>query len=614
MLLALVGLLGGFITGISPCILPVLPVIFFAGGAQGARIDSRETAQQTAIKGLNFTPQSLAINSLAISNTATNTPQKVTEPAPKIQTHTKTISPWRPYMVVLGLVLSFTTMTLLVSTIVNLLGLPADFFHWAGIILLTTIGLAMIFPRLMAALEKPFAIFAKAGNRKHTDNGFLLGLVLGVAYVPCAGPVLAAVSVAGTTGEIGADTIILAVSFSIGTALPLIFFALAGRKITERIAAFRARQHLIRIISGICLIALSLGLIFNIPAAIQRALPDWTAPLNEHTNTLLNGNEQRGEKKNTKDTLETPSCLPGSPALGECGPFPKIAGIHAWFNTPNNQPLTETDLKGKVVLVDFWAYSCINCQRTLPHLQKLHDTYKDAGLILVGVHAPEYAFEREPENIKHAADEFGLTYPIAADSDLTTWKNFDNHYWPAHYISDHQGHLRAFSYGEGGNATTEKHIRTLLTDANPTVQLPTPIYTSDEADVLGSRTPETYLGAWRANRFDGPKLTTGTQTFSYPELQAKDSFSLQGAWKIADKHITPDTAPATLRLDYHGRQVNLVISGEGTLKVTRNGETTTHNISGVPNALEVVRTTDTSAGIVEFEVSPGLQLYSFTFG
>ncbi len=609
MLLALVGLLGGFITGISPCILPVLPVIFFAGGAQGARMDSRETASQTTIKGLNLSPRSLAIHS-----SAANSPQMVAEKMPTLQTRTKTISTWRPYMVVLGLVTSFTTMTLLVSTIVNLVGLPADVFHWAGIILLAIIGLAMIFPRLMSVLEKPFALFAKAGNHKHTDNGFLLGLVLGVAYVPCAGPVLAAVSVAGTTGEIGIDTIILAVSFSIGTAIPLIFFALAGRKITERIAAFRARQHLIRVISGVCLIALSLGLIFNIPATLQRALPDWTASLNEHTNALLNGNEQRGEKNTAKDTMETPSCLPGSPVLGDCGPFPEISGIHAWFNTPNNQALTETELQGKVILVDFWAYSCINCQRTLPHLQKLHDTYKDAGLILLGVHAPEYAFEREPENVKHAAGEFGLTYPIAIDSDLRTWKNFDNHYWPAHYISDHQGRLRAFSYGEGGNATTEKHIRALLIEANPTVQLPKPIYTSDKPDVSGSRTPETYLGAWRADRFDGPTLTTGPQTFTYPELQAKDSFSLQGKWNVTDKHITPDGEPATVRLDYHGRQVNLVISGEGTLKVTRNGESTIHNISGVPNALEVVRTEEPTTGVVEFEVSPGLELYSFTFG
>lgn len=611
MFLAIVGLLGGFITGISPCILPVLPVIFFAGGASGARVEQngQATPAKPAIQGLNLAPGNLAINGLGTPKPTDNHEANV---AAKPQSGHAAVSGWRPYLVVAGLVVSFTFFTLLGSTLVSLLGLPNDVIRWLGIIMLALIGVGMLFPKVMEILEKPFSRFAKAGNRQ-SDNGFLLGLVLGAAYVPCAGPVLAAVSVAGTTGEIGVDTIILAFSFAIGTAIPLLFFALAGRKLAERIAAFRARQRMIRIISGLCLIGLSLGLVFNIPAVVQRALPDWTAGLSEQTNTLLNGNEQRGSG-NKDGIVQEAACVPGTPALGDCGEFPAIDGIHAWFNTPENQPLTQEELKDKVVLVDFWAYSCINCQRTLPHLQKLHETYKDAGLVLIGVHAPEYSFEREPENVQHAAEEFGLTYPIAVDSDLKTWKNFDNHYWPAHYIKDAKGRLRAFSYGEGGNATTEEHIRALLREANPTVELPKPVFTSDAADVQGERSPETYLGAWRADHFDGETLAVGSKTFSFPTEQKMDSFALEGDWTVEQKHITPNGKPAKLRLNYHGRQVNLVVAGEGTLKVTRDGETKIYDISGVPNALEVVKTEELSSGIVEFDVTPGLELYSFTFG
>ncbi|MCS4536193.1 cytochrome c biogenesis protein CcdA [Corynebacterium sp. HS2168-gen11] len=611
MFLAIIGLLGGFITGISPCIIPVLPVIFFAGGATGARVGndtSEKPRPELSIQGLDLAPGNLALGNFSGNKSTT---AAVTPPAAQQKAKAVAAEPsrWRPYLVVAGLVVSFTFFTLLGSALVSLLHLPQDIIRWVGIILLALIGVGMLFPSVMEILEKPFSRFSKAGNHQ-SDNGFLLGLVLGAAYVPCAGPVLAAVSVAGTTGEIGVDTVILAVSFAIGTAIPLLFFALAGRKMTERIAAFRARQRMIRIVSGLCLIGLSLGLVFNVPAVIQRALPDWTAGLSEKTNVLLYGNEQRGGGQGSTEE----ACVPGSSALGDCGTFPNIEGEYAWFNTPGNQPLKAEELQDKVVLVDFWAYSCINCQRTLPHLQKLHETYKDAGFVLIGVHAPEYSFEREPANVKHAADEFGLTYPIAIDSDLITWRNFDNHYWPAHYIKGTDGKLRAFSYGEGGNATTENHIRTLLREKDPTIELPEPVFTTDEVDVQGERSPETYLGAWRADHFDGKVLVVGQQTFTFPAKQQPDTFALEGDWIIESKHITPANKPAKLRLNYHGRQVNLVIAGEGTLTVTRGDEVKKYQISGVPNALEVVKTDDLSKGIVEFDVPPGLELYSFTFG
>lgn len=588
--LVLIGLIGGFITGISPCILPVLPVIFLSGGAQGAR--SRESESSIArIPGMMTAGSLGSLGSAPAQSTASLSLARS--------------SKWRPYLVVGGLVLSFTFFTLLGSTILTLLGLPQDFIRIAGIVALVLIGIAMMIPRLMEILEKPFTRFGRSQG-KRPDNGFLLGIVLGAAYVPCAGPVLAAVSVAGTTGRIGPETVALALSFAIGTGIPLLAFALAGRGLTERIAAFRSRQKLIRIIAGAAMILLAIGLATDLPAKIQRALPDWTSSLQAGTDKYLRDSTPRGSSSTT--------CLDGADELANCGPLPKIEGAVAWFNTPGDQPLTETERKGKVTLVDFWAYSCINCQRSIPGVEKLYETYKDSGLQVIGVHSPEYAFEKEVDNVKKGAESLGITYPVAVDSDLVTWTNFDNHYWPAHYLADAKGELRALKYGEGGEATTEKLVRSLLTEANPGLVLPAPVFASDEPTATGERSPETYLGAARANHFVDGGLKTGTAEYSLPESQARDTFALDGRWKVEDEFIAPDEGGAGLSLAFKGKQVNLVVSGEGDLEWEVNGQKMTKRISGTPNGIELFASSETHEGELRLKASPGLKLYSFTFG
>ena len=557
--LVLIGLLGGLITGISPCILPVLPVIFLSGGAQSARAQDEDGA-----------------------------------PA---------VSRWRPYLVVAGLVISFTTFTLLGSTLLNLLHLPQDVIRWAGIVLLALIGIGMIIPRVMEIMERPFARFQRSGSSNPT-NGFLLGVVLGAAYVPCAGPVLAAVSVAGSTGRIGADTVTLALSFGLGTAIPLLGFALAGRGLTERLKAFRRRQRTVRVTAGAVMLALSVALVLDLPAALQRALPDYTASLQARTDSVLHGKAGVGEGG---------TCVDGADELAHCGQLPRIDGVNAWLNTPGERPLADGDRAGKVNLVDFWAYSCINCQRSIPGIQKLHETYGDLGLQVIGVHSPEYAFEKEVDNVRGGAADLGITYPVAVDSDLVTWRNFDNHYWPAHYLADSTGELRQVKFGEGGEATTENLVRELLREADPDVQLPDPVFSDDEPAVSGPRTPETYLGSARAAHVAG-QLTEGTSSYSFPEKQDADTFSLDGTWNVSAQSISPDGGPARLRLRYQGRQVNLVASGEGDITYTTGGEKRTIHVSGVPNSIELVSTEETQEGTLDLEAGEGLSLYSFTFG
>ena len=559
--LVVIGLLGGLITGISPCVLPVLPVILLSAGAQGARSDGGEPDGGLA-------------------------------------------SRFHPYLVVTGLVVSFTVFTLLGSTLLSLLHLPQDLIRWVGIVMLALIGLGMMVPRVMEILERPFARFQRFGGSKNPSNGFLLGLVLGAAYVPCAGPVLAAVAVAGATGQIGVDTVALALSFAVGTAIPLLAFALAGRGITERIRAFRTRQRAIRITAGVVMLGLSVALVLDAPAALQRRLPDYTASLQARTDELLHGDSSSG------------TCRPGAATLGDCGPLPAIDGTVAWLNTPGNQPLTQKDRSGKVTLVDFFAYSCINCQRSIPGVEKLHQTYAEYGLQVIGVHSPEYAFEKEVDNVRGGVERLGITYPVAVDSNLTTWSNFNNHYWPAHYLADAQGNVRQTHVGEGGEATTEKHIRELLKQANPNVSLPAPVFSEvdDDAGTDSPRTPETYLGSSRASGFAQGALQKGRHSFSFPSDLKTDTFALDGTWKVDSQSIAPADGPGRLRLSYRGKQVNLVVSGEGDLTWRVNGRTHTAHVSGVPNGMELVRTDEVGSGVLELQASPGLELYSFTFG
>ena len=562
--LVVIGLLGGLITGISPCVLPVLPVILLSAGAQGARGDGGD--EKGGDGGF--------------------------------------ASRFHPYLVVTGLVVSFTVFTLLGSTLLSLLHLPQDLIRWIGIVMLALIGLGMMVPKVMEILERPFARFQRFGGSKNPSNGFLLGLVLGAAYVPCAGPVLAAVAVAGATGRIGADTVALAVSFAVGTAIPLLAFALAGRGITERIQAFRTRQRAIRVTAGVVMLGLAVALVLDVPAALQRRLPDYTASLQARTDDLLHGDSSSGP------------CRPGAATLGDCGPLPAIDGAVAWINTPGGQPLTQQSRAGKVTLVDFFAYSCINCQRSVPGIEKLYETYAASGLQVIGVHSPEYAFEKEVDNVRGGVKRLGITYPVAVDSNLTTWTNFDNHYWPAHYLADAQGNVRQTHVGEGGEAATEKLVRELLMQANPKVSLPAPVFSEakDDAGTNSPRTPETYLGSDRASGFAQGTLQKGQHAFSFPSSLQADTFALDGTWTVEPQSIAPVGGKGRLRLSYRGKQVNLVVSGEGDLTWAVNGKTRTTHVSGVPNGMELVHTEEVGSGELELEASPGLQLYSFTFG
>jgi cytochrome c biogenesis protein CcdA/thiol-disulfide isomerase/thioredoxin len=346
----------------------------------------------------------------------------------------------RPYRVIRGLVVSFSVVTLVGSALLSLLHLPQDTIRWIGMIALTVLGLGLIFPQFEQLLEKPFSRIPQF-SASEGRSGFGLGLALGLLFVPCAGPVLAAIVLAGATGSIGIQTGALTVAFAIGVAVPLLVFALAGQRVAQRIGAFRRRQRQIRTAGGIVMLAFAVAIAFNLPDKLQRALPDYTSSLE----SSIAGSEQIAAKLNLGGIIndqnkDLSNCINGGAKLESCGTAPDIKGIAGWLNTPDGAPVDLKSLRGKVVLVDFWAYSCINCQRAIPHVTDWYDKYKDVGLEVIGVHSPEYAFEKVPDNVVSGAARLGIKYPIALDNNLSTWTNYRNRYWPDRLPRDGSAH------------------------------------------------------------------------------------------------------------------------------------------------------------------------------
>ncbi|RAU96958.1 cytochrome c biogenesis protein DipZ [Mycobacterium colombiense] len=574
--IALIGFLGGLITGISPCILPVLPVVLLSGMDSG--------------------------RARGVSSAA------------------------RPYLVIAGLVCSFSLATLIGSALLTALHLPQDAIRWAALVVLVLIGVGLIFPPVQHLLERPFVYFPQRQIGSGAD-GFGLGLTLGALYVPCAGPVLAAIVVAGGTSSIGPGALVLTATFAIGTALPLLAFALAGRRVAERVAAFRRRQRAIQVAGGIAMIVLAVALVFNLPAMLQRAVPDYTTAMQNRlgANDIERSLGPAPAQRSTQGGLQLSrpgttidgalsDCSSGSADLQQCGPAPALTGLTGWLNTPDGKPLDPASVRGKVILIDFWAYSCINCQRAIPHVIDWYNRYRDNGLLVIGVHTPEYAFERVPANVASGAADLHITYPIALDNDYATWNNFGNLYWPAEYLIDANGQVRHTKFGEGDYNGTEKLIRTLLVDAHPGARLPAPSSSADKTPQT-RLTPETYLGVGKSGNYGGTgDYRQGAATLNYPPNLADDKFALRGRWTLDDQGATAYGDDSAVRLNYSAKDVYAVVGGTGTLTVTRDGKTTTTPIGGAPTLHRIVADDAAHRDQLDMHVSKGLQVFSFTFG
>ena len=428
--LVLVGVVAGFLAGISPCILPVLPVVLVAavppGSAQSAG-DGPERAGSAGDGSAGWRSR----RELA-----------------------------RPLAVIAGLVLSFSLLVLAGSQVVSLLHLPQDSLRDAGIALLIAVGLGYLIPPLGMLLERPFARL-RIRRPSGRAGGFVLGLALGVLYVPCAGPILAAVTVAGATHRVGLTAVILTAAFAVGTAVPLLTVGVAGGRLAVRIGALRRQAARARRVGGAVLVVMALAIAFNVFDGLQRVVPGYSTALQGSATIRKQLHQVTGIPHAT-----VTSCTVDASTLVDCGPAPDFTGITNWLNTRGGRPLSLRGLRGKVVLVDFWTFACINCQRALPHVEAWYREYARDGFVVVGVHTPEFAFEHVVSNVRTQAAALGVRYPVAVDDSYATWNAYSNQYWPAEYLIDAHGDVRHIHFGEGDYASTGQLIRQLLRAAH----------------------------------------------------------------------------------------------------------------------------------------------------
>ena len=566
--LVVVGIVAGFLAGISPCILPVLPVVLVAGASPSASADTPARAPAAV-------PRAGVARSLAVIG---------------------------------GLVVSFSIIVLAGSEILSLLHLPQDALRDAGIVLLAVVGLGYLIPPLGTLLERPFA---RVGTRRPSGRagGFVLGLAVGVVYVPCAGPVLAAIAVVGATHRVGLTAVILTAAFAVGTAVPLFAVAAAGGQLTSRIGALRRRAPQLRRAGGAVLIVFAVLIASDVLAGLQRDIPGYTTALQGSPAIRKQLNALTGAPHTTLS-----KCDSTATTLVNCGPAPNFKGITAWLNTPGGKPLSLRALRGKVVLVDFWTYSCINCQRSLPHVEAWYSEYAKDGLVVVGVHTPEFAFEHVVSNVRAQAAALGVRYPVAVDDNYATWNAYSNQYWPADYLIDAAGNVRSVHFGEGGYSTMGQLIRQLLQAARPSLSVPTPAGVPDRTPT-GEMSPETYLGYDELQYLDPPEvLHDAPAAYRFPASLPLGAFGLSGTWTDHAQEATAGQG-AELELGFVAQDVYLVLGGTGTLDVSVNGHhTQTIEVGGIPRLYTLYQAGSTTSGTLLLHASPGVQAYDFTFG
>jgi cytochrome c biogenesis protein CcdA/thiol-disulfide isomerase/thioredoxin len=514
----------------------------------------------------------------------------------------------RSLAVVGGLVLSFSIIVLAGSEILSALHLPQDALRDAGIALLVVVGLGYLIPPLGTLLERPFA---RVGTRQPSGRagGFVLGLAVGVLYVPCAGPVLAAIAVVGATHRVGLTAVILTAAFAVGTAVPLLAVALAGGELTSRIGAIRRRAPQIRRAGGVVLIVFAVLIASDVLSGLQRDIPGYTTALQGSAKVRKQLNALTGTPHTTLS-----KCDSTATTLVNCGPAPNFTGITTWLNTPGGKPLSLKELRGKVVLVDFWTYSCINCQRSLPHVEAWYKEYAKDGLVVVGVHTPEFAFEHVVSNVRAQAAALGVRYPVAIDDNYTTWNAYSNQYWPADYLIDAQGNVRSVHFGEGDYSTMGQLIRQLLQAAHPHQSVPTAAGVADKTPT-GELSPETYLGYQELQYLDPPDAARDTPAvYQFPSSLPIGAVGLAGTWTDHAEEATAGNG-AELELGFLAQDVYLVLGGSGTLDVSVNGHhTQTIEVGGTPRLYTLYQAGSAVTGTLTLHASPGVQAYDFTFG
>jgi len=510
----------------------------------------------------------------------------------------------RPYVIIVGLVLSFTFFTLAGGALLSALGLPEDLLRDLAIAAMLVLAASLLSRRFAWLLERPLLFLTR--RRPSADgNGLVLGLSLGLVFVPCAGPILAAITVLSATGDVGLRLVLVTAVYALGVAIPMLAIAIGGQRLTSGIKLLRTHAASTRMVAGFLLGVGALAIAFGLDQKVTTALPAYGTTFQEKLE------ENRTVRKELRDLTGSGDALAATPTSATGPQAPEFRGLDNWLNTPAGKPLTIAGLRGKVVIVDFWTYSCVNCLRTFPHLKAWDKAYRRAGLVIVGVHAPEFAFERVPSNVRSAVKRFGLEYPTAQDNDFATWRAYQNNYWPAKYLIDRNGRVRYTHFGEGEYDETESWIRRLLGEKVKTRR--TSVQDRTPNDIT---TPEAYLGYARLARYGGsPVIFDRKAVYRFPERAlVQDESAFSGRWTLTSEHARAGE-DARLRLRFQANDIFLVLAGEGRVQVLVDGRPVKSvAVSGLPRLYTLARFPKLKQGLLELRFSPGVEGYAFTFG
>ena len=577
-ILVLFAFLGGIVTILSPCILPVLPIVL-SGSLSGGKE--------------------------------------------------------KPLGVMTGFIGGFTFFTLSLTAVVNATGISADTMRIISILIVFGFGLTLLFPKLQAFSERMFSRLAsrvtpkapKGETLNRTPDfiaGVLIGLSLGLVWTPCVGPILASVIALAATSTVTAGAVILTVSYATGTVIPLLAITYGGRTFLTNHPSLVRRSASVQKVFGVLMIVTAIAIATNQDRKFQTyvldTFPAYGTGLTKIEDNAVVQRELENLQKSggsLKSGLDIPNPFASS--------APELIPGGQWFNS---EPLTIAGLRGKVVLVDFWTYTCINCIRTLPYIEAWHEKYADKGLVVIGVHTPEFAFEKNPENVAAAIKDFGLTYPVMQDNDYATWNAYNNRYWPAKYFIDKNGKIRWTHFGEGAYDESEERIRTLLRESGATIdtEVENPTY------AIRANTPELYLGYGRIENLASPEplVRDTTSPYSAPDPVPTHFFAYAGTWTVGEERAMPQEG-GSLLLHFDAAEVYLVMRPKteginGSMRVFLDGQPVSDADAGEDtNDGTVTVTTDRLYKLIKLQ-TPGqhilkldflddnLELYAFTFG
>lgn len=571
-LLAVFAFISGIVTILSPCILPVLPIIL--SGTVGGKS--------------------------------------------------------KPFGIVIGFIFSFSLFTLALSALVQTLSISADTLRFTAVAIIVTFGITLMIPRLQLALEVLLSKFARtkgAARSSGFPGGVLTGFSLGLVWTPCVGPIMASVISLAVSRQVDGGAVIIVAAYSLGTAIPMFAIMAGGRRLLNRFPKITGKTKEIQRFFGAIMIAAGLMIGFGLDRSFQTLIlevfPNYGTGLTsfEENDLVQKALDERQEDGAMDGSLDW-STAPRAGEPGSFGQAPELIAGGPWINT--GDPLTMADLEGKVVLLDFWTYSCINCVRTIPYLRAWYDEYKDYGLEIIGVHSPEFPFERNRGNVEQAVEELQITWPVVLDNDFAQWQSYNNRYWPAHFFIDGSGEIRYFHFGEGSYQESEQVIRTLLEENG--AQLGRQSSMTPAEQELSTRTPEIYLGYARSDRFrsGGVYEEDSLSSFEREEGLQPGEWTLDGQWTIRNDFIEID-GTGSLELSFEGKDLFIVIEprdDKSSLSIEIEGmipEDTKDVSAGelVPSGSRVYHLAsyaDAEQRLLHLVINGHVRLFTFTFG